>query len=122
MPKDLPFGKYNIDHQIVTAKYCQYFGGDVEPKVINKSDSIAEIHFVIEGLERVVFLSTEKISAGWNVGLEDQTGYSAKAVMIQGSGDFIVTLPGGRYNEAISRLDGKLLKKVLISIPIQRIL
>jgi beta-galactosidase beta subunit len=119
MPKNLPFGQYDLDHKIVTAVYSEYAVGNVET-TFKKSNPVAQIHYVIEGCEKISFLTTKKGLLNRSDDPSSQSDLSA-TVATQSSGDFIVTLPDNNYHAVVSIAEAAVLRKVLVSIPIQRI-
>jgi beta-galactosidase beta subunit len=121
MPKDLPFGQYNLDHQIVTAVYSQLPSSEYQYKNINILDSTAQIHYLVEGSEEINLVSSER-----GITAQDQDGEgvscSKKLILIQNPRDFIVLFPDEKYCGRSTALGSKLGKKVVVSIPVQRII
>ncbi len=120
MPKDLPYGRYNLDHQVITALYFQLLNGSSENENINKSDSTVQVHYVVEGTEEIHLAQWDSISIGPNQGGAQLSG-SPKLNIKQNPGDFVVLFPSDPYFGRASAFGGKLLKKIVVSIPIQRI-
>jgi beta-galactosidase beta subunit len=121
MPKGLPFGQYKIDHQNVTALYCQNPTRYVEGNVLYPTPSVAQIHYVVEGEEELCLVFTEENSPSQSDVFKKKEGYLKKAVINQRSGDFIILFPSQIFQAQATVIGDKPLKKIRLSIPIQRL-
>ncbi len=120
MPKDLPYGRYNLDHQVITALYFQLSNRGSEHENINKSDSTVQVHYVVEGTEEIHLLHWDRSLIGQNQDGVQLSG-STKLKIKQTPGDFVVLYPSDPYFGRASAFGGKRLRKIVVYIPIQRV-
>jgi len=120
MPQDLPFGKYKIDHEIVTALYLCCFDGGVN-ECLQKSDSIVQIQYIVEGFEEIELLLTKDSTVNQCDGCENQYTSVKDLIIKQKVGEFIVIFPGELKNKRIGAISESGVKKVVVSMPAQRI-
>lgn len=121
MPKNLPYGRYNLDDQFITALYFQLLNRGSEGENINKSDSTVQVHYVVEGTEEIHLLHWDQSLIDQNQGMAQLSG-SPKLKLKQNPMDFIVLFPSDPYFGRASAFGVKTLKKIVVSIPIQRII
>lgn len=120
MPKDLPYGRYDLDNQIITALYFQLLDRGSENERINKSDSTVQIHYVVEGAEEIHLINWASGLIGQIEGGTQLIG-SPKIKIKQNSGDFVILFPSDHFFGRTSSLRGKHLKKIVVSMPVQRV-
>jgi beta-galactosidase beta subunit len=120
--KDLPLGQYNIDDGVVTAECCRYSMNEPEVRLINKSESMASIQYVVEGVEKLSVLSLAESVDNQRRILEEKTSSFNHMNFTRKPREFIVTFPDESYEYKLSVSDGEFVKRVVISFPIQRIL
>ncbi len=111
MPKDVPYGRYNLDHQVITASYFQLLNRDSDNENINKSDSTVQVHCVVEGAEEIHLLHYDSISMGPNQGVAKSSG-SPKLKIKQNLGESVVLFPSDPYFGRASVFGSKILLKL----------
>jgi beta-galactosidase beta subunit len=120
MPQDLPFGRYKIDHEIVTAFYMCCFDGGIN-ECLQTSDSIVQIQYVVDGFEEIELLLTKDSTINQCERRENQHT-SVKDLLIKlKAGEFIVIFPGELENMRVGVISECGVKKVVVSMPVQRI-
>ncbi len=120
MPKDLPFGEYKIEYEIVTACYFCCIDGRVN-ECFGKSDSIVQIHYVVDGFQEIKLLLTNNSAIILGDECESRNRSVEDLVIKQKMGDFIVIFPGEIKNKRIGAVSEGGVKKVVISMPVQRV-
>ena len=118
MPKDQSFGHYNLDHQIVTALYFQLANDGSQTESITALDSFVQIHYIVEGVEKIKFLCMDENLMSENQGV--QKSCLPKMELTQNPGDIIILFPTESCFGRSSVFGKKAVKKVVITIPIQR--
>jgi beta-galactosidase beta subunit len=121
MPRDLPCGLYNLDHQLITASCFQLLNNGSENESIKKSDSTVQVHYVVEGTEEIHLIHWNSVSIGQNQGNAQLIG-SPKLKIKQNSGEFLILFPSDPYFGRTSSFRGQHFKKIIVSIPIQRVM
>lgn len=121
MLKTLPFGRYSLDHNIVTAVYSKLPASDVSDKGWSFLSSVAELHYAVDGFQRINMGYGEDGEACPTINCSESNARIVKASVIIGPSDFLILFPGEYYQSQVLSSDSPPLSKIVISIPVQRI-
>lgn len=121
MPKTLPFGQYSLDHNIVTVVYSKLSASDVSDKGWSILSSIAELHYAVDGFQRVNVGYGEDGGACPIINCSKSNARIVRASVMIGPSDFLILFPGEYYQSQVLSADSPPLSKIVISIPVQRI-
>jgi beta-galactosidase beta subunit len=120
LPKDLPLGRHELDYSIVTAVHSEIKIGDLNHDLFYSNRSLVEIHYIVDGFQKIQlgYAGEELLSEGFNGG--EITAESMTASVTMRHSDFLVVFPGEFYQITGPLVEDPLLRKIVISIPIQR--
>lgn len=115
-------GTYNLDCNIVTAECYEYSTTSSLGGEFKRPDSIVQIHYIVEGLEKFSYLPVENRSDGKEDVYKKEETISQETNITRGRGEFIVVFHDGPKYYNLKSIGAKTVKRILVSIPIQRIL
>ncbi len=120
LPKDLPFGRYELDYGIVTAVYSELKTSNFNHNRFHSVNSLVELHYIVDGFQKIKLgcCGEDLVGKGFSGSKIDSEGITASVTMRPS--DYLVVFPGEFYQFAGLSAEYPLLRRVLISIPVQR--
>jgi beta-galactosidase beta subunit len=121
MPNYLPFGKHKIDYGLIVADYQKIDLNTPGTNSWETCKSVAKIHYVVEGTEKIDLLTKSRFWRSEVNSTENSNSNKEQISAILEKGGFLVVFPGESFRSQVLCAGEISLKKVVISIPIQRV-
>ena len=122
MPDDLPFGEYKIDHGLVDILYKKQVQGILSEGLWYSNKTHAQIHYIVDGIEIIDFQHLQNVENTKSSSADEVLGHGKISSNILQTGDFLIIFPDLLYRSRVQQDGRSMLKKVVVSIPVQRAL